>query len=111
MIISKRRWIRWERSWRYLVLDSRFSRIFFWAGMATFLIGIVTPRHITDFLLKRVFCSWFAAELAMLALMLALQGVRQWIEKRRGSALFLFVISAGIAPILTSVLRGVLRTE
>jgi hypothetical protein len=109
MIISKRRWIRWERSWRYLVLDSKFSRVFFWAGMAIFLIGIVTPRHITDFLLRRVFCSWFAGELAMLALMFLLQGIRQWIEKRRGTALFLFAISAGIVLILTSVLRGVFR--
>lgn len=111
MIISKRRWIRWERSWRWVVLDSRFSRIFFLAGLGIFVIGIVTPRHTTDFLMKRVFCGWFAGELVMLALMFLLQGIRQWIEKRRGSALFLFVVGTGIAWIVTAVLRGVVMAE
>jgi hypothetical protein len=59
--LSKTRIRRVEREWRHFVFESRFTQFFFWSGVVVFVVSIFTRRHITEFLMQRVFMFWFGA--------------------------------------------------
>src|SRR4051812_10984446 len=50
-----------ERHWRQFVLDSRFTRVFFFCVAIVFLAGLVTPHGTTVVLMERVFPILFSA--------------------------------------------------
>src|SRR5688500_15404843 len=60
-MLSKTRIRTAERRWRHFVFESRFTRVFFWSGIALFVVGIFTPPRITEILMWRGFMFWFGA--------------------------------------------------
>ena len=64
---TKTQLIRTERQWRHFVFDSRFTYVFFCAGIALWPVAFISSTHVRAFLMERLFCFWFGALLVYIA--------------------------------------------
>jgi hypothetical protein len=98
-----------ERTWRHVVFDSRFTRVFIWSGFAIFVTAIFTPKSITAVLLERGFGFWFGAVLVYFASTYFLTMLVAFLRKDLVSGIWMALWTAGIGAIGCMVLRSVFR--
>ena len=108
-MLTKSRLQNMERRWRHFVFDSRFTRVFFWFGIALSATAIFTPRAITAVLMERGVTFWFAAFLLYFASANLLTMLAAFSRRDFLTGIWMAAWTFGIGALSCSVLRFVFR--